>query len=131
MTSTRAERSFAIFMRARRASIVLLLAVLLAPCRASTTCETAPRTPRDRRLRPESSLLAVAAFNARWLFDGVDEPSTSPYFEDVSGARAHVDAVRDVVREVNADVVVLFEVCLLYTSPSPRDKRQSRMPSSA
>ena len=27
--------------------------------------------------------------------------------------------------------VGLFEVCLLYTSPSPRDKRQSRMPSSA
>ena len=27
--------------------------------------------------------------------------------------------------------VVLDDVCLLYTSPSPRDKRQSRMPSSA
>ena len=25
----------------------------------------------------------------------------------------------------------LFLLCLLYTSPSPRDKRQSRMPSSA
>ena len=25
----------------------------------------------------------------------------------------------------------MFDVCLLYTSPSPRDKRQSRMPSSA
>ena len=25
----------------------------------------------------------------------------------------------------------LINVCLLYTSPSPRDKRQSRMPSSA
>ena len=25
----------------------------------------------------------------------------------------------------------LFKACLLYTSPSPRDKRQSRMPSSA
>ena len=24
-----------------------------------------------------------------------------------------------------------YETCLLYTSPSPRDKRQSRMPSSA
>ena len=24
-----------------------------------------------------------------------------------------------------------YHVCLLYTSPSPRDKRQSRMPSSA
>ena len=27
--------------------------------------------------------------------------------------------------------VVDLDVCLLYTSPSPRDKRQSRMPSSA
>ena len=26
---------------------------------------------------------------------------------------------------------VMWYVCLLYTSPSPRDKRQSRMPSSA
>ena len=26
---------------------------------------------------------------------------------------------------------VEFKFCLLYTSPSPRDKRQSRMPSSA
>ena len=24
-----------------------------------------------------------------------------------------------------------YQLCLLYTSPSPRDKRQSRMPSSA
>ena len=30
-----------------------------------------------------------------------------------------------------AVVSFLFEDCLLYTSPSPRDKRQSRMPSSA
>ena len=35
-----------------------------------------------------------------------------------------------------ADIVVTATgnkdiVCLLYTSPSPRDKRQSRMPSSA
>ena len=28
-------------------------------------------------------------------------------------------------------ITVLFPDCLLYTSPSPRDKRQSRMPSSA
>ena len=30
-----------------------------------------------------------------------------------------------------APIVVRDYVCLLYTSPSPRDKRQSRMPSSA
>ena len=28
-------------------------------------------------------------------------------------------------------IKAISEVCLLYTSPSPRDKRQSRMPSSA
>ena len=27
--------------------------------------------------------------------------------------------------------LLIFLICLLYTSPSPRDKRQSRMPSSA
>ena len=27
--------------------------------------------------------------------------------------------------------IVQYQICLLYTSPSPRDKRQSRMPSSA
>ena len=41
--------------------------------------------------------------------------------------------------ELGADVYVIngsdegrfLDTCLLYTSPSPRDKRQSRMPSSA
>ena len=31
----------------------------------------------------------------------------------------------------DVDVVERLVTCLLYTSPSPRDKRQSRMPSSA
>ena len=31
----------------------------------------------------------------------------------------------------HGNVPCLGEACLLYTSPSPRDKRQSRMPSSA
>ena len=31
----------------------------------------------------------------------------------------------DIMKRTNNDI------CLLYTSPSPRDKRQSRMPSSA
>ena len=35
---------------------------------------------------------------------------------------------RERVRDILLDK---FNYCLLYTSPSPRDKRQSRMPSSA
>ena len=45
---------------------------------------------------------------------------------------AAVDAMRRMFDTVDIDgTVVIGEGCLLYTSPSPRDKRQSRMPSSA
>ena len=36
-----------------------------------------------------------------------------------------------VIRKVNKNVEVFVEGCLLYTSPSPRDRQKSRMPSSA
>ena len=32
---------------------------------------------------------------------------------------------------IDSDMRAWSSICLLYTSPSPRDKRQSRMPSSA
>ena len=34
-------------------------------------------------------------------------------------------------RQTGKTAVAIDTICLLYTSPSPRDKRQSRMPSSA
>ena len=42
-------------------------------------------------------------------------------------------AVEIIVNAANLNLVAFarFMPCLLYTSPSPRDKRQSRMPSSA
>ena len=46
------------------------------------------------------------------------------------GADATFSGVKDIMNLRN-DTALEFEFCLLYTSPSPRDKRQSRMPSSA
>ena len=43
-------------------------------------------------------------------------------------------AMESLVLKLNINEAVIFtgfQTCLLYTSPSPRDKRQSRMPSSA
>ena len=56
-----------------------------------------------------------------------------------------LDAVREALADIGVQGMTVTEVrgfgrqkghtelyrCLLYTSPSPRDKRQSRMPSSA
>ena len=43
--------------------------------------------------------------------------------------------IESLISKINlADEILIKEIqgsCLLYTSPSPRDKRQSRMPSSA
>ena len=39
--------------------------------------------------------------------------------------------VGEVVRLTSEGFAIKFKVCLLYTSPSPRDQRGSRMPSSA
>ena len=56
--------------------------------------------------------------------EGSDEPL------DVSMARA-VITISPVRYRVESDICYLRVTCLLYTSPSPRDQRGSRMPSSA
>ena len=40
-----------------------------------------------------------------------------------------VDKIHDIAKQIMLED--MLDTCLLYTSPSPRDKRQSRMPSSA
>ena len=42
-----------------------------------------------------------------------------------------IDGVTYKLRLLPSGIVRKGKICLLYTSPSPRDKRQSRMPSSA
>ena len=39
--------------------------------------------------------------------------------------------IKEAVKTLYNEDAVTIDTCLLYTSPSPRDKRQSRMPSSA
>ena len=47
----------------------------------------------------------------------------------------NVESYIDILNELELNLVKVIDThihaCLLYTSPSPRDKRQSRMPSSA
>ena len=58
--------------------------------------------------------------------------STSIYYLYGSGLRTfyQVESTSDLQDEANV-IFSMIESCLLYTSPSPRDQRGSRMPSSA
>ena len=47
---------------------------------------------------------------------------------EVNSAKCELTILDD---DAPVETELLFRACLLYTSPSPRDKRQSRMPSSA
>ena len=69
-------------------------------------------------------------------FDFVDTTDTGP---EVNGNPMHSDLTRLEAGRVGAQFWSVFvptslsepQACLLYTSPSPRDQRGSRMPSSA
>ena len=55
---------------------------------------------------------------------GIQDDGLFPEPGELRGILAQMEALLELI-EGNP------KVCLLYTSPSPRDKRQSRMPSSA
>ena len=76
-------------------------------------------------------------------FGASDSPTAAKIKGDVRMASVVAKAARDRQRPLKTDLVVPFglgllrltvadsERCLLYTSPSPRDRTRSRMPSSA
>ena len=72
------------------------------------------------------------------LFDNLD---TNPAMVDITGLAVGVDTACIITCDTTSTpgtwicdttvYIIMVMDCLLYTSPSPRDKRQSRMPSSA
>ena len=85
------------------------------------------------------SMLATAAKKLKIktvvFCDDIDAPAQKFSDEFVYGRYDDQNKINEFLSKV--DVVtfefenVPYETCLLYTSPSPRDKRQYRMPSSA
>ena len=51
--------------------------------------------------------------------------------QDVKDYSELMDMRMSLVEEMNISIKDIYSVCLLYTSPSPRDGLLSRMPSSA
>ena len=77
-------------------------------------------------------LLAVVAEANKWLWDGdtvIREDSSRPEPTEYRYSTAVIPELSDLRQRMRDGVDIV--TCLLYTSPSPRDRTRSRMPSSA
>ena len=63
--------------------------------------------------------------------DGESAPIESRYLERDGYCVVKQAFSSQQVTELKIDINRIFNDCLLYTSPSPRDRTRSRMPSSA
>ena len=58
--------------------------------------------------------------------------SVSVFLEKKFNLQTNEIEIQNTKKDFQGDLtIVLFPFCLLYTSPSPRDRTRSRMPSSA
>ena len=81
--------------------------------------------PNSKTLGHKSSSLSFMS-KIHMLFDmGILSSDDVKYFQSLSEIR------NQFAHNIDCDSFEQFKSCLLYTSPSPRDQRGSRMPSSA
>ena len=83
-------------------------------------------TPTNADIKVVASIKPIHSL-ASYLMDGVAKPDLI-----VDGyASPHGFAMKPSHAKMLQNADLIFWVCLLYTSPSPRDVEESRMPSSA
>ena len=101
----------------------------IADLDARTEAAQAAKAVADRRATALQDALAERAGRIAAL----ERACRLPAGEDDDGAAAALEAAAEAAERdaVAAELAAAADACLLYTSPSPRDKRQSRMPSSA
>ena len=88
---------------------------------------------KDGILRSSNEVLTQKDVNMRKIREIWPE---IPYFTKEIDEQVEINAhYRGYLKKQKADILAFKRdenlICLLYTSPSPRDKRQTRMPSSA
>ena len=85
----------------------------------------------EEKERQENGLELIASENfvSKQVMEAAGSVLTNKYAEGLPGKRYYGGC--EVVDEVENIAIERAKDCLLYTSPSPRDRQKSRMPSSA
>ena len=76
----------------------------------------------------QSSDAQITAFEDSWHWG---EQAETEYSEILHQSNTEVAGMIEALRRFLGESDMLAYLCLLYTSPSPRDRTRSRMPSSA
>ena len=77
------------------------------------------------------AVINFAPFLYREAVNALTETGNSPFLLGAVGMTVAYGSARILSRGFEQLRDVVFAACLLYTSPSPRDRTRSRMPSSA
>ena len=111
-------------MMARRAAVLgVALSVILA---------SAPAIARGNPACDRSASPSAREHNPNCTIGGSASRILDGRVDDWVGESTRIGGTWQVSRAVVVvDVILVDELCLLYTSPSPRDRTRSRMPSSA
>ena len=83
-----------------------------------------------KRKKSIAGRLGMAAFALTLVTTCISGGTLAKYASEVTGTGTAV-AAKWAFKAGTSEAGTSDTACLLYTSPSPRDKRQSRMPSSA
>ena len=124
MNSINRVTSFSVIHGARKLAVLLAIATLVASCSERQQQGGAPPPPAVTVAKPVKRTV-------------VDYDEYVGRFTAINAVevRARVSGYLDKVHFKDGQIVkqgdLLFTICLLYTSPSPRDRQKSRMPSSA
>ena len=103
--------------------------LVITLCVSAYTGLTGGFMEMDIHMQSGMVALALVAFRIGW---GVLGSHYARFTQFVRGPRAVLQSIREPVHAPgHSPLGALSIICLLYTSPSPRDMRRSRMPSSA
>ena len=98
---------------------------------AVTVPETPPMTPPIAPVADTTTNTNVAEGDAAYGVPAHYEPLRRPATDSINNPQKRTDPFQFGSRYLEEGDDIFAYNCLLYTSPSPRDRQKSRMPSSA
>ena len=116
----------------------LFISELIKKIETLSNTDTPKDATQEQKTNPDKITEPVSITdkaNSVWLIRSIDfenlETGLRIIFKDNEKHALHLEGDKILLQNIIEVFFKMFSICLLYTSPSPRDRQKSRMPSSA